>query len=177
MWEKLENKKHQYKLEELFEMKGIRYISTPRPGARRGGGAAIAVNQKRFVISKLNIPLPRGVEVVWGLLRPKIVTGKISSIIVCCFYSPPRSRKNSVLIDHLTVTLQYLLQTHPEAGVIISGDRNSVEISALLTVDPSLRQTVTQPTRGQQILDVFVTNLARYYQEPVIVPQAWAWCA
>ena len=45
-----------------------------------------------------------------------------------------------------------------------------MKISALLSIDPSLRQTVTQPTRGKNILDVIVTNLARYYQEPVIVP-------
>ena len=37
VWEKRENKKHQQKLEELFEMSGIKYISTPRPGAKRGG--------------------------------------------------------------------------------------------------------------------------------------------
>ena len=170
VWEKLENKRHQFKLEELFEIQGIKYISTPRPGARRGGGAAIAVRQHRFSISKLNVPLPKGVEAVWGLLRPKSVTGKISRIIVCCFYSPPRSRKNTVLIDHLTITLQSLLQTHPGAGVILSGDRNSIKISTLLSIDPSLRQIVTQPTRGQNILDVIVTNLDRYYQEPFIVP-------
>ena len=41
VWEKMENKKHQSKLEELLEIEGIQYISTPRPGAKRGGGAAI----------------------------------------------------------------------------------------------------------------------------------------
>ena len=43
VWEKLENKKHQLRLEELLEMSGIKYISTPCPSAQRGGGAAIAV--------------------------------------------------------------------------------------------------------------------------------------
>ena len=38
VWEKKEKKKHQSKLEELFELHGIKYISTPRPGAQRGGG-------------------------------------------------------------------------------------------------------------------------------------------
>ena len=132
VWEKKEKKKHQHKLE------GIKYISTPRPGAQRGGGAAIAVRLEHFSISKLNIPLPRSVEVVWGLLKPKIVTGKVNIIIVCCFYSPPRSRKNQVLIDHLTVTLQSLLAVHVNAGVIISGDRNSIDISTLLSIDPSV---------------------------------------
>ena len=113
VWEKLENKKHQFRLEELFEMNGIKYISTPHPGAQRGGGAAIAVRLEKFAISKLNIPIPKSVEVVWGLLKPKIATGKINTIIACCFYSPPRSRKNNVLIDHMADTLQSLLTEHP----------------------------------------------------------------
>ena len=170
VWQQLENKKHKNKLEELLELRGIKYISTPRPGGRRGGGAAIAVRTNDFNISKLNIPLPRAVEVVWGLLKPKKITGSISVIIVCCFYSPPKSRKNRVLVDHMTVTLQELLRTHPGAGVIISGDRNSIDISSLLSMDPSLHQTVKQPTRGQNILDVIITNMARYYDEPAIIP-------
>ena len=55
IWQKLENKKHQFKIEELFEMKGMKYISTPRPGNKRGGGAAIVVNTERFSITKLNV--------------------------------------------------------------------------------------------------------------------------
>ena len=38
IWQKAENKKHKYKIEELFELRGMKYISTPRPGNRRGGG-------------------------------------------------------------------------------------------------------------------------------------------
>ena len=70
VWEKLENKKHQFRLEELLEISGIKYISTPRPGAQRGGGAAIAVRLDKFTLSKLNIALPKSVEVVWGLMKP-----------------------------------------------------------------------------------------------------------
>ena len=88
--EKSENKKHQFKIEELFELKGMKYISTPRPGTRRGGGAAIVVNTEKFSISKLNIPIQSGLEIVWGLMRPKEITGKITRIIVCCFYCPPK---------------------------------------------------------------------------------------
>jgi hypothetical protein len=63
----------------------------------------------------------------------------------------------------MTTTLQSLLMTHPNAGIIISGDRNNIDISTLLSIDPSLRQTVQRPTRGDKILDVIVTNLARYF--------------
>ena len=112
VWEKLENKDTNSDLNNLWKMNGIKYISTPRPGSQREGVAAIAVRLDKFTIVKLNIALPRSVEVVWGLLKPKVVTGKISTIIVCCFYSPPRSRKNAALIDHITVTLQSLMNIH-----------------------------------------------------------------
>ena len=95
---------------------------------------------------------------------------KISSIIACCFYSPPQSKKNAALIDHITITLQALLQSHNNAGIIISGDRNNIDIPALLSIDPSLHQIVTQPTRGSRILDVIVTNLRKYYNDPDILP-------
>ena len=54
--------------------------------------------------------------------------------------------------------------------MIICGDRNSIDISSLLSIDPSLRQTVTNPTRGQTILDVICTKLALYFNEPEIIP-------
>ena len=85
IWEQSENKRHQYKIEELYELKGYKYISTPRPGNRRGGGAAIVVNTARLSVSKLNVENPNGLEIVWGIIKPNQVTGKINKIIVCCF--------------------------------------------------------------------------------------------
>ena len=37
IWEKADNKKHQMKIEELYEMEGLKYLSNPRPGIKRGG--------------------------------------------------------------------------------------------------------------------------------------------
>ena len=82
VWEKKENLKHKSKIEELLEMKGISYISTPRPGLKRGGGSAIAACPKKFSLVKLHVEIPRSLEVVWGLLRPRQILGKI-----CSFYS------------------------------------------------------------------------------------------
>ena len=45
-----------------------------------------------------------------------------------------------------------------------------MDLSSLISIDPSLRQIVLKPTRGQKILDVIVTNLASFYQEPTIIP-------
>ena len=54
--------------------------------------------------------------------------------------------------------------------MIISGDQNDIGIPTLLSIDPFLRQTFRLPTRGLKILDVIVTNLASYFNEPVIIP-------
>ena len=103
IWQKSESRKHQYKIEELLELRGIKYISTPRPGNRRGGGAAIAANTENFTLSKLNMCIPHNLEVVWGILKTNTETGKINKIIVCSFYCPPRSRKKTILIDIIGV--------------------------------------------------------------------------
>ena len=169
IWQKSESRKHQYKIEELLELRGIKYISTPRPGNRRGGGAAIAANTENFTLSKLNICIPHNLEVVWGILKTNTETGKINKIIVCSFYCPPRSRKKTILIDHLTFTVQSLRLLFPTAGVIISGDRNDLSIERLKTVDPSLKQIVRKETRGSKVLTVVLTDLESFFEEPVIV--------
>ena len=169
VWEKKENLKHKSKIEELLEMKETKYISTARPGAKRGGGAAIAAKESRFNLSKLNIDIPKPLEVVWGLLRPKFPLGDIRKIIICSFYSPPKSRKKSALIDHITVTYNKLKTIHPNAAVIIAGDKNDLDVSDVLTINPSLKQTVLKPTRKNKILDIVITDLHRFYQEPIIV--------
>ena len=58
VWERCEKKKHQRAIESMLELNGIKYISKPRPGARRGGGTAIACNQDKFTITKLIIAIP-----------------------------------------------------------------------------------------------------------------------
>ena len=145
IWEQDENKKHQKKVEKLLELKGIKYISKPRRN-RLGGGAAIAVNLKSYSLSKLNVHVPTNVECVWGLAKPLKPNKSYSSFICCSFYSPPDLHKNPALVDHMTVTLQNLLNTHRDAGIFICGDRNQIDISSQLIIDPSLNQIVLQPT-------------------------------
>ena len=81
VWEKADNEKHQNKLHELFEMKGLLYISTPRPGQKRGGGVALVADPTRFSLTKFSVSNPHHLEVAWGLLKPKIITGPITKIL------------------------------------------------------------------------------------------------
>ena len=169
IWQKEHSKRHNFKITELFELKGITYISTPR-SLRAGGGAAICARDEMFTLTKLNVTIPRKLEIVWGLLKPKEIIGKITKIIVCCFYCPPNSKKKTALIEHMTMTLHSLRSTFPNAGVIVSGDRNSLAIGKLLSIDSQLKQIVTKNTRGSSLLTVVITDLQCYYEEPYIVP-------
>ena len=169
VWEKKDNINHQHRLEELLHMKNVNYISTPRPGTKRGGGTAIAVSTDKFIVTKLNIHIPKPLEIVWALLKPKSLNG-ISKIILCSFYSPPNSRKISELIDHMSSTLQSLQTLHPGAKVIIAGDRNQIKDQRLLSIHPFLRLIVTKPTRNTKLLNIVLTDLHNLYQEPLIIP-------
>ena len=172
IWEKVDNKRHSYKIEELLEMSGIKYISTPRSGKRSGGGAAIAASSENYHLSKLNIIVPHNLEIVWGLLKPKHASGKINQIIVCSFYCPPsyNSKKKSLLVDHMMETIQSLRISYPDAGVIVSGDRNDLSLVKLATIDVSLKQIVKKNTHGTKVLTVILTDLYDFYSEPEIIP-------
>ena len=134
VWEKSQSKKHKFEIEKICQMDGLKYISTPRVSTKRGGGAAIVVNLKRFSLEKLDVQIPYQLEVVWGLLKPKTQTySQIKQILVCAFYSPPNSRKNTKLLDHLISTFHNLLTKYPNAGIILGGDKNKLNIGPLIT--------------------------------------------
>ena len=170
VWEVKGKKKHISEVSKMLELEGLKYISTPRASYKRGGGCAIVAYLPKFSLEKIDVTIPRSVEVVYGLLRPKQITNGLSEIIVVAFYSPPKSRKKAQLMDHIIATCQRLLTKYPKAGIVIGGDRNEMSISPLLTGLPRLRQLVTKPTCNGKILDVLLTNLHEFYNLPVIIP-------
>ena len=166
---KRRRRSQRFRIEEMLELEGIQYISTPRRN-RRGGGAAIAVCLENFTVSKLNVNIPSNVETVWGMIKPKLPNSLFPSYIVCSFYSPPNLRRNHALVNHLTVTLQNLMNIHRNSGIYLCGDRNNIDIQTLTAIDPSLHQVVSFPTHGPNILDVICTNLPQFYQPPLSLP-------
>ena len=135
-----------------------------------GGGAALALNPEKFSLSKLNIAVPKPLEIVWGLMRPIEPTGVIRKIILCSFYSPPNSKKNNLLIDHISITYNTLKLQHPTAGTLICGDKNNLDEKRILAIDPNFQQIVTQNTRKNKILSIIITDLISFYNVPQIVP-------
>ena len=80
VWEKKESRRHQRAIEEMLEMKGIKYISTPTVG-RRGGEVAIAYSPENFQVSKLNVEVPSPLECLFALIKPSSQIGRTRKII------------------------------------------------------------------------------------------------
>ena len=171
IWENKENVDHKNKIEEALELRGLHYISNPRP-KRRGGGAAITLCdlKGKFSLNKLNVHVPPDLEVCWGLLRVKGNTGSIREIIVCAFYCPPRSRKKTKLVEHISVEYFKLKSTHPKAAFICGGDKNDLNTKHLLDISPNFHQIVTRPTHKNSVLEIIVTDIGHFYNEPIIRP-------
>ena len=87
LWTKEDDIDFQLSMDRVLEMKGLIYISTPRHKLKRGGGAGIIVDSRRFKFEKIDVHIPHNLEIVWGLLRPK-EQSQIKFIIVVSFYLP-----------------------------------------------------------------------------------------
>ena len=170
IWEQSENKEHISQIESLLEMDGLKYISTPRPKTTKGGGAAIIVNLERFSLEKLDVIIPSSLDVVWGMLKPRNGPSKFKRIIVCSFYSPPKNRKNSRLADHLVGTLHMLNAKYPDSGIIMGADKNTMNITPLLSCGLRLHQIVDKVTINFKTLDIIIMNLKMFYNSPIIAP-------
>ena len=170
IWEKSEKKEHILEIERMLQIDGLKYLSTSRPSTTKGGGAAIIVNLEKYSVEKLDVSIPGNLDVVWGLLKPKFGPSKFKKIIVCCFYSPPKCRKNTRLADHLVGTLHILNTRYPESGIMMGADRNTMDISPILNCGLRLRNIVDQPTINGRIYDILITNLGSFYNSPIIAP-------
>ena len=173
IWYKETDKKHNYEVEKLLELKGLKFISTSRKPNKLGvshGGAGIIVNVERFSCEKIPIQIPQNLEIVWGLLRPKSPGAKFKTIIACSFYSPPNKGRNSKLIDHIVTTLHWLVTKYPDSAIILGADKNNMDLRPILNCGLRLKQVVDKPTRQGIILDVIVMNTFTFYNSPYIAP-------
>ena len=170
VWQKFEDKKHSHEIEKLLELDGLKYFSTVRPKGKRGGGAAIIVNLKKFSVEKIDVNNPYSLEICWALAKPRSKHAKVKKIILCSFYCAPKSRKKAELIDHIICTLQSLTSKYPNCCICLGGDKNKLDISQLLCSSLKLVQMVNKGTRKGEILDIFVSNYSQCYNQPEIIP-------
>ena len=168
IWEDREKKDHMDKIEEALEIEGIQYISNTRPN-RRCGGSAISLICGDFYVTKLDILVPKNLEVVWGLVRPKKQTKDFKGIIVCSFYSVPHSKRKTQLVEHIAINYSELKTVHKNFFFLTGGDKNDLDISNILDISPSLHMRNTRPTHGKKNIDVLVSDMVHLYSEPIII--------
>ena len=167
IWESKENKEHQHKIEEALELEGIQYISNPRPN--RGGGAAITLISGDFKLTKLDVIIPKNLEVVWGIAKPKDPTTQFKGIIICSFYSVPYSRRKNQLIEHITVNYSQLKAGNRDCFFLVGGDKNDLDIQHILNISPNFHMHNSKPTHGIKNIDVLVSDMVHLYSDSEIL--------
>ena len=64
-------------------------------------------------------------------------------------------------------TLSYSAEScYPNCGILIAGDFNRLQITRLRN-NFQLKQIVHFSTRGRRTLDLILTNISEYYQDPI----------
>ena len=169
VWQKKESKNHKGKIEEMLEISGISYASTPRPG-RRGGGSAITCDEKKYDMKHIRVENPDELEVTFAIIKPKAKEARNINIIACSFYSVPRSRKKEKLVDFITENYHKIKSKYPSAYFIGGGDINDLKIDHLLAISPAFKNISNKPTRKDKVLDVLITDLSGHYDETMIMP-------
>ena len=99
-WQRETKRKHKNEIERMLFMEGLKFISTARPGGRRGGGCGIIGDLTHYTLDKVDVPNPDKVEMCWGILRPKQSENcEYKEYLIGSFYCPPNSRKKDMCIS------------------------------------------------------------------------------
>jgi hypothetical protein len=106
------------------------------------------------------------VEIIFECIWIEIIT-KNSVFSVAAIYHPPGDYSYDakyLIVDYLIGSCEQILLRDPNMNIIIAGDINKQNIHDLLS-QQSLIQMVKTPTRCNNILDVFITNVSHYWKK------------
>ena len=134
---------------------------------RQGGGVLCLVNENIRVKHWENLT-EDNLETLWMTLHLPRLPRSVSNIILGIVYHPPNA-DNFKTYSHISYSLDHILQKHPDAGVIITGDFNRFK-DTYLKQNYKLSQIVNSPTRENSVLDKIFTNLVHFYRIPKIYP-------
>ena len=105
---------------------------------------------------------------LWAKLRPARLPRGCNSIVVGTLYHPP-SASDPAIMEYLIKCLSTIESCFPNCGILIAGDFNGLQITRLRN-NFQLKQIVQFPTRGRNTLDLILTNISEYYQDPIERP-------
>ena len=105
---------------------------------------------------------------LWAKLRPARLPRGCNSIVVGMLYHLP-SASDPAIMEYLIKCLSTIASCYPNCGILIAGDFNRLQITRLRN-NFQLKQMVHFPTRGRRTLDLILTNISEYYQDPIEHP-------
>jgi hypothetical protein len=96
---------------------------------------------------------------LWIALRQ----GNLPPLIYACIYHPPglNADLKDKTVQHIITTICKLSTKYTNAKFCVCGDSNDLNYSAITTAFP-LQQIVNFPTRGNNTLDIILTDVDEY---------------
>ena len=82
---------------------------------------------------------------MWVRVRPQRLPREITGLILCVVYHPPSSPYDTLLIEHLSNSLDILQSKYPDAGIGLLGDFNQLDTDLICHLS-GLVPVVNSPT-------------------------------
>ena len=147
-------------LDEIIHMQNISWYRRPRPGSneKRGGGAAIAVANSFGDSVQIFPANPDGIEITWAIVSPSIQPSL--RILVASVYISSTTKyrpKPGAVCDHILTVINTYRLRYKNLAVIVGGDFNHEKIDDMEASE--FKQLVDKPTRGNEILDLIISDL------------------
>ena len=124
-------------------------------------------DETKFIVEKISVDVPNGIEAVWALLTPRAYDDhlqKIRRICVGSIYISPRSKLKAQTIEHLTQTVHSVRALfNNEVHFCFGGDLNRVDFSEVIESYGALNNVLQVPTRNGAKLEVLLTDLHTWY--------------
>ena len=104
----------------------------------------------------------QNLEVMWVHVRPARLPRGFPCLVTATIYHPPSS-DDSKILEYLSTSLTWDESHFPGCRIILAGDFNHLDIKNIC-INIGLKQIVEIPTRGENTLDLVLTNLHPFYQ-------------
>ncbi|PFX15723.1 hypothetical protein AWC38_SpisGene20057 [Stylophora pistillata] len=147
-------------------LEGFNIIRRDRVESEHGGVCMYIKDTSNFTgLAELQKP---SFEMLWVKLRPFCLPRGCNFIVVGTLYHPP-SASDPAIMEYLIKCLSTIESYYPNCGILLAGDFNRLQITRLRN-NFQLKQMVHFPTRGRRTLDLVLTNISEYYQDPIERP-------
>ena len=125
-------------------------VRKDRSNGQNGGGVAI-ICWEDWKCKLLDFQ--DNLECIWC----KVETANSKYYLASVYHPLDPIYQESELLNHLSKSIEQIFQRESIATIIVAGDFNQLKVTYIIS-QHNMEQMVRKPTRGQKILDIFLTN-------------------